>query len=356
MKKVMVPLGDRSYDILIGPHLLTETLFNALQESYGKVIVVSDETVWQLHGTDLESSLNAARITFNTVLVPAGEKSKSLSELEKILNFFAGNGLGRDGLVIAFGGGVIGDLAGFAASIWMRGVRYIQIPTTLLAMVDSSVGGKTAVNLNAGKNLVGTFWQPSLVIADTSLLKTLPEREWRCGLSEMIKYGALFSPSLFEELASMENTDRLPELIEICCYLKSDTVQADERDNGQRMLLNYGHTFGHAVEKLGDFEQFNHGEAVAIGMMLAATVGERIGITKLESNCKSQLEKVLTAHGLPINCPFSANEMLQAMMMDKKAHDGGIELILLEDIGKASIVWKSAAELQALLIEVLGNE
>ena len=354
MKKVKVSLGDRAYDILIGPGLLEEAVHYIAEGCSGQAMVVSDETVWRLHGMTLAGALKAENIPFNTFLVPPGEGSKSLPVLAKALNTFAESGLGRDGLVIAFGGGVVGDLAGFAASVWMRGVRYLQVPTTLLAMVDSSVGGKTAVNLAAGKNLAGTFWQPAMVAADTDLLETLPKREWCSGMAEMVKYGALFSPPLFEELAAPPDAARLPELVEACCTLKSATVLADERDTGRRMLLNFGHTFGHAVEKLGSFAQYNHGEAVAIGMVLAAAAGEWTGVTA--PCCKARIEMVLSAHGLPTSCPFSASDMLRSMVHDKKAHGGGVDLILLEDIGKARVVWHTEEELDALLKEVLGDE
>ena len=351
MTTVNVALAEKSYDIKIGKDILHLAAEYTAARGSGRAVIISDENVWRLHGASLSEKLGDAAVSYSTVVVAPGEESKSFATLEHICDELVRAELGRDGLIIAFGGGVIGDLAGFAASVWMRGCDYIQIPTTLLSQIDSSVGGKTAVNLKDGKNLVGSFYQPRLVVADMELLETLPEREWRCGLAEMIKYGALFSQKLFAKLTAPLDKTELPELVKICCEMKRKLVQADERDTGRRMLLNLGHTFGHAIEKLGGFSRYNHGEGVGIGMVLAAALGEHIGFTK--PGCKAEIERALRAHGLEIACEYNPADIVRAMTNDKKSRAGGMDLILLREIGCAEAEWHSLEELQALLPEVM---
>lgn len=351
MIKTQVALPQNSYEIWIGRGLPDAMAAWITGLGYRQLALVCDETVWTLHGDKMLRALTQAAVDFTLIPVPPGEESKSLQGLEEIYRRFAEMNLDRHGLVMAFGGGVVGDLAGFAAATWMRGVDYIQVPTTLLAQVDSSVGGKTAVNLPAGKNLVGAFYQPRLVVADTLMLETLPPRELRCGMAEMIKYGAIFFQKLFEDLSVSIDIGGLPPLIKACCELKSRTVQADERDTGQRMLLNFGHSFGHAVEKLGGYARHNHGEAVAIGMVIAAKFGELSGFTR--PGCSTQLRDTLATQGLPTECPYPARQLFEAMALDKKGRDGGLELILLRDIGHAEIAWHPMAQIQTLLMEVL---
>ena len=351
MKRVDVTLPHNSYSIWIGPDMIEAAAKAVGQRACPAVAVVSDKTVWALHGQTLTDALRHAGVDFTPVIVAPGEGSKSLSVLAHLYQCFADAHVGRDGLVVAFGGGVVGDLAGFAAATWMRGVPYMQLPTTLLSQIDSSVGGKTAINLDSGKNLAGAFYQPCLVAADTGLLQTLPARELRCGLAEMIKYGAIFSCALFDRCGAPMAGDVLPDMIQLCCQLKSQTVQADEKDRGQRMLLNFGHTFGHAIEKLGGFETHNHGEAVAVGMMLASAFGEKIGFTK--AGCRSQLSDVLHAQGLPTQSPYGAAELLEAMGADKKSRKGGVDLILLRDIGQAEAVWHAMGDIEAVLKDVV---
>ncbi|MDR2088268.1 MAG: 3-dehydroquinate synthase, partial [Clostridiales Family XIII bacterium] len=272
-----------------------------------------------------------------------------LTGLGRLYDAFAEMRLRRDGLVIAFGGGVIGDLAGFAAATWMRGVRLVQVPTTLLAQVDSSVGGKTAVNTGAGKNLAGVFYQPSFVLADTALLATLPAREFRCGMAEVIKYGAIRSARLFESLHAVPSAEALRDTVGACCAVKADIVERDEFDTGERMLLNFGHSFGHAIEKLGGFRRYNHGEAVAMGMALAAEAGERMGLTARGS--ADALREVLAVHGLETDCPYAPAELLPQMELDKKNSDGAVRLVLLAAPGEAFV--RSVD--RAALLEAMGG-
>ena len=351
MTTVHVALTEKSYNIQIGSGILHLAAEYAAKRKSGKTVVISDENVWRLHGQTLEAELFKAEISYSAIVVAAGEESKSFATLEHVCSELLKAEIGRDGLIMAFGGGVIGDLAGFAASIWMRGCDYIQIPTTLLSQIDSSVGGKTAVNLAGGKNMVGTFYQPRLVVADVGLLETLPEREWRCGLSEMIKYAALFSAKLFEKLNNPLDKTELPELVKICCEMKRDLVQTDEKDTGKRMLLNFGHTFGHAIENLGGFSRYNHGEAVGIGMVLATAFGEYAGYTA--PGCSGKIANALKLHGLATTCLYNATEMLDAMMHDKKSRKGGLDLILIKDIALAGTEWYSIEKLQKMMPEVI---
>jgi 3-dehydroquinate synthase len=330
-----VELAEKGYDILIDEGL-TEKFGALIAERLspsGAVAVVADSGVWAHCGEAFSDSLRRAGVGFSLAALPPGERSKSLDGLAGLYAAFADMKLRRDGLVIAFGGGVTGDLGGFAAATWMRGVRYIQIPTTLLAQVDSSVGGKTAVNLDAGKNLAGVFYQPRLVLIDTEVTRSLPPREFRCGMAEVIKYGAIRSKPLFEQLARVPETGELSGIISLCCRIKSDIVQADEFDTGERMLLNFGHTLGHAVEKLGGFKRYNHGEAVAIGMRLAAEAGEKAGLTP--PGCARALRELLAIHGLDTACPYPPDAVLPQLALDKKSENDGVRLVLLSGIGAA---------------------
>lgn len=346
MRDLFVELGADSYNIAMGRGAL-ETLPAALAEMQcGRLAVVTDSNVWALHGERLLAELPGPA---QVIEMPPGEASKSLASLAEVYSGLAESRFGRGDTLLAFGGGVIGDLCGFAAATYMRGVRYLQLPTTLLAQIDSSVGGKTAVNIAEGKNLVGAFYQPRAVVMDTSLLETLPEREWRSGLAEMIKYGAIASQELFEQLLHWKREDRdaLETAIYECCDIKRRVVQQDEKDRGARMLLNFGHTFGHAVEALGSYRKYNHGEGVAIGMVLAAQVGERLGITP--GGTATQLETVLQAHGLSTECPYPPADLLEPMRRDKKAEGESVRLILLREIGQAVAHSIRYSELKNLL-------
>jgi len=306
------------------------------------IAVVTDENVWGLYREIFFSSLSRAEVAFEAIVLPAGEASKSLDGLSGLYDTFARLSLPRDGLVAAFGGGVVGDLCGLAAATWMRGVGFAQVPTTLLAQVDSSVGGKTAINLVHGKNLVGAFYQPKIVVIDPSTLDSLPEREVRCGMAEVIKYGAIRSTGLFASLApsaSPEPTEEtgaaLADVIGGCCRIKSEIVSRDEHDFGERMLLNFGHTFGHAIEKQSGFAPCRHGEAVSFGMVLAAGLGERMGLT--EPGTADSLRRALSLHGLDADYKGELPALLPALSMDKKSGSGGVRMIMLRRIGEAFV-------------------
>ena len=331
MKTLLVDLPGRSYPIYIGGGLLAQAgELTAKHIGTGRIFIVSDENVWPLYGPALVGNYAALGVQADHIVLPPGEGSKSIDALERIWNAMASSGHRRTDALVALGGGVIGDLAGFAASTYMRGVPFVQVPTTLLAQVDSSVGGKVAINLGAGKNLVGAFYQPSLVIADLELLSTLPDREFAAGMAEVIKYAVLFDPVMLEELK-----DRTEDIVYRCCDYKRRLVIRDEQDRGERMLLNLGHTFGHAIEKTGGYTTHTHGEAVAAGMVLAAKASRALGVSK--TDLAPALERALRQYGLPTDCLFPWKTIVTAMRADKKNSGGDITLIMLEDFGKPVI-------------------
>jgi 3-dehydroquinate synthase len=343
MDKLRVLLGGRSYDILIRSGSLDEIPdLAAPYASAGEAIaLVGDETVWELYGERVSSALRGAGMAFEYIPVPPGEGSKSIRQLTRLYERFAEMGLGRNGLVAALGGGVTGDLAGFAAATWMRGTALVQIPTTLLAQVDSSVGGKTAVDIDAGKNLVGAFHQPKAVLIDPLVTATLPSRERAAGMAEIIKYGAAASESFFARLEARPVPDDsdpgvpndLPDIIYTCCRIKRDLVAEDEFDTGRRMILNFGHTFGHAIEAKYGYGRFNHGEAVAGGMRIAAKIGELLGITA--KGAEARISNLLSRYGLDVR--EDAGDLLPIIKRDKKAAGQGVKLVLLKDIGEAVV-------------------
>ncbi len=348
IRTVKVGLGARSYDIIIGPGLLTGA--GALIEEHAparKCAIVSDETVSGLYLESLIAGLDGHIDVTGTVIVPPGEASKNFTQLERVCGELLDLGIERDDLVIAFGGGVIGDLAGFAAAILRRGVRFIQIPTTLLAQVDSSVGGKTGINTAHGKNLIGSFHQPNLVLADTKVLKSLPERQFRSGYAEMVKYGLLGDADFFSWLdinhgEVFSQGDALIRAVETSCKAKAQIVEEDELEMGRRALLNLGHTFGHALEAYAGYsDRLLHGEGVSIGMALAFEFSTELGL------CPSQeCERALThlrAVGLPVQIsdipggtPDTA-ELLELIGQDKKVQGGVPVFILTRGVGDAFI-------------------
>lgn len=350
-----VALSENSYDIRIGAGVL-DTAGEEIRRIYtgGKAFVLTDETVYRLYGRRLEKALTKAGIRAVWKTVKPGESDKTMQTLTEILSALAAEGFTRHDLLIAFGGGVPGDMGGFAAACYMRGIQYVQIPTTLLAQVDSSVGGKTAVDLPEGKNLAGAFWQPRLVLADTELLSTLDDRQFASGMAEVIKYGCIFSQELFallEAYAGRENIrQKLPDIICRCCELKRDVVQRDEKEAGERMLLNFGHTFGHAIEKLGGYETHTHGEGVAIGMALAAKTGELLGLHGAEETCR--ITALCQGFGLPVQAPYPACEIPKLAAIDKKAGQDGVKLVLLNGIGKAGVYPMPLARFASLMEEV----
>jgi len=345
--RLAVDLGERSYPIIIGTGLLGSDRLRAHLDGK-QVLIVSNDTIAPLYLDRVRADL--AGLTVATCIIPDGESEKTWSRIETMLASLADMRASRDAAIVALGGGVIGDMAGFAAALWMRGIEFLQVPTTLLAMVDSSVGGKTAVNLPQGKNLVGAFHQPRAVIADLDTLGTLPDREFRAGLAEAIKYGAIVDAGLFawyeRELDSILARDpgALLEVVKTSCTIKADIVKRDEHERGDRALLNFGHTFGHAFETLGDYRHFLHGEAIAVGMVVAARLSARLGMASDAD--ADRLEALLKRAGLPVTIPktWSADALLDAMRLDKKAQSGKLRLILWRGIGAAEIVGGVADE------------
>lgn len=342
MKKTLhVELGDRRYPITIGANLLGHPEYLRPHIPGKQVLIVSNTTVAPLY---LERSCAALEgLHYASVILPDGESYKTLDTLNTLFNALLEQRFNRNCTIIALGGGVIGDMAGFAAACYQRGVHFIQIPTTLLAQVDSSVGGKTAVNHPLGKNMIGAFYQPSCVLADTDTLDTLPDRELSAGLAEVIKYGLIRDLPFLEWLeANMDallNRDpmALSTAIARSCQNKADIVAADEREAGERALLNLGHTFGHAIETGMGYGVWLHGEAVATGMLLAADLSARLGWLKQAQ--VARIQTLLARANLPLQPPtdLTADDFLQLMAVDKKVQDKGLRLVLLRDLGQAVI-------------------
>lgn len=335
MKTVTVN-ASRSYDILIGRGLL-QTLPEQIQK-LGKVetvLVISDSTVNSIHGHTLAQIIKNADICVHSYVFPSGEQSKNGYTYLEIMNVLAECRLTRSDLIIALGGGVVGDLAGFAAATYLRGIRYIQIPTTLLAAVDSSVGGKTAIDLPTGKNLAGAFYQPSLVLCDTGLMDTLPEEIFRDGCAEVIKYGILYDSTLFSYLETAGLAFDRETVISRCIELKRDVVTEDEFDTGIRMKLNLGHTIGHGVERCSNYS-ISHGKAVSIGMEVISKASAAMGMCTQETYQK--IHGILKHFGLPAKTFFSSDELFQSMLSDKKRAGDIVNLIIPRAIGDCSII------------------
>ena len=341
MKRLNLDLGPRSYSVFIGAGLLGRSDLFDTGLAGNQVMVVSNETVAPLYLEDLKKALGDRDI--RVTILPDGERFKTLDEFAKILDALVEARFARDCTVVALGGGVVGDMAGFAAACYQRGVAHIQVPTTLLAQVDSSVGGKTGVNHPHGKNMIGAFHQPSCVIADTETLSTLPSREFRAGLGEIIKYGLLWDREFFTwQEAHMpkllaRDRDCLRTVIYRSCQIKAEMVSADETESGVRTLLNLGHTFGHAIEAGLGFGTWLHGEAVAAGLCLAADLSSRLG--RIDADDVVRVEKLVESTGLPIRAPaeLSTDRMLELMAVDKKIKGGKLRLVLLNAIGKAEL-------------------
>jgi len=336
MKTINVDLGERSYPIIIGRGLMDGN-FDLADYVHGPdCLVVSNETVAPLYLEKLRPNLAGREVA--SISLADGESYKTLATMQTILDKLVASGANRDTTVIALGGGVVGDIAGFAAACYMRGVAFIQVPTTLLAQVDSSVGGKTGVNHEKGKNLIGAFYQPRVVLIDTDSLNTLPAREFRAGLAEVIKHGAICDPAFFAWLESNmaalleKDPEALAHAIQRSCEIKSGVVAEDEREAGRRAILNFGHTFGHAIERCLGYGEWLHGEAVAAGMVMAA---ELSGIAAADL---SRLKELIAAAGLPTEPPaIAAERWLDAMGMDKKAQQKQLRFVLLRSLGEAYI-------------------
>jgi 3-dehydroquinate synthase len=353
VETITVALGERSYPIHIGPRLIGDAAFYGAAK---QVLIVTNEVVAPLYLKAVQSALTGREV--ETLVLPDGERHKTLATFAIIIDRLIAARFHRDSCLVALGGGVVGDVTGYAAASFQRGVDFIQVPTTLLAQVDSSVGGKTAVNHPRAKNMIGAFHQPAVVLADTDTLKTLPPRELAAGIAEVIKYGVIVDSEFFEWLE-----DSMPQLraldpaavtfaIRRSCEIKAAIVAEDEREHGRRALLNLGHTFGHALEAIGNYERWLHGEAVAIGTVLAARTSAALGWLG-ETECE-RIERLFAAAGLPTSGRgVDPDLVLERMKLDKKADHKGLKLILIEQLGRAVV---APAPEHALLRKVLADE
>lgn len=343
-RTVQVDLGERSYPVKIGPGLLSRLGVEVSKRCDARLaLVVSVPPVAKRYGAAAARSLREAGLRVKRFEVPDGDRTKNLGQVAKLYEAFLDAGADRSSVVVALGGGVVGDLAGFVAATLLRGVPFVQVPTTVLAMIDSSVGGKTGVNLKRGKNLVGAFYQPRVVLADTDVLASLPPRDRAAGLAEVIKHGAIWDPALFEDLeAGVEDvlaldSGLLADVLTRAVAVKAEVVSRDERESGLRMLLNFGHTLAHAVEALKGYRGVLHGEAVAMGMVYAAKRSEELGYAP--EGVRARLAALLERATLPTELPdFSRRAYLQALKVDKKKRDAHIRYVILRAIGKAETV------------------
>ncbi|MCM1284844.1 MAG: 3-dehydroquinate synthase [Acetobacter sp.] len=336
MKKLTVNV-NRKYDILIEKGLLSKAgELTKTVLSGNKITLISDTNVYKLYGETVKHSLQDQNYTVFTYIFEAGEVSKKPSTVIDMVEFMAEKGLTRGDGVVALGGGVCGDMAGFAASIFLRGIDFVQIPTTLLSQVDSSVGGKTGVDLPQGKNLCGAFHQPRLVIIDPNVLDTLTDHYFADGMGEVIKYGCIKSLPLFERLEKDDPKNFIEELIFDCVDIKRAVVENDEKEHGERALLNFGHTCGHAIEKLWDFKTVSHGEAVGIGMVMISRAGEKAGIT--EAGTADRIIRLLEKNNMKTFDTHSVDEIISAMSADKKRTSSGIKFAMLKSIGESFIM------------------
>lgn len=340
-RTVKVELGNRSYSILVGDGLLASIGRRCRSLRLGKrCVVITDSVVGPLYGEEVMSSLVKAGFEPALVSIPSGEASKRLKVVESCFDQLAAHRLERSSFIVALGGGVVGDLAGFVAATYLRGIDFVQVPTTLLAQVDSSVGGKTGVNLAAGKNLVGAFYQPKLVLCDLATLASLPEREYRSGLAEVIKYGIIYDAPLFKKLERdigkllLLDSKVLGPVISRCCRIKADVVALDEKEGGLRAILNFGHTIGHAIEATAGYGKYLHGEAIAIGQVLAARLSEPL--SGLNPKDSQRIKTLLEHAGLPVDMnvtPKKGERLHAAMALDKKVAQGQVKFVLAQSIG-----------------------
>ena len=341
-KKIPVEIRTiKSLPIIVGAGITSNLsdFFNL--NEYSSLILVTDTTTEKLYGQQVTKALKATGKRVLIFTFPAGERSKSMKQVERGYQFLLDNGVDRNALLCVLGGGVVGDVSGYIASTYLRGIDYIQLPTTLLAQVDSSIGGKVGINFSGKKNMVGSFYQPRAIISDLAFLESLPAQEMRNGMAEVIKYGLAMDKELFDTISHREKGEFTPpelmDIIKRCSFLKAKVVEADETDrSGLRSILNFGHTVGHAVEATTQFQGQRHGEAVAIGMMAATKISEQLGMLSRES--VDRVDKVLTQFGLPTRCPeISPRELLEAMQFDKKATQGQLRWVLLEGIGRGVV-------------------
>lgn len=336
--KLTVNLGENSYPIFIENGIIKKSGEHISQIFSGqKIMIVSDDNVFPLYGQQVMDSLKDYEC--HSLVLPHGEPTKNFQSLPKIYTAMLDAKLTRSDLVIALGGGVIGDLAGFAAASYLRGIKLVQIPTSLLAQVDSSVGGKVAVDLPQGKNLVGAFYQPKMVLIDPDVLNTLPEHFIKDGMGEVIKYGCIKDGSLFDRLCAHSSFEdlkpELPEIIARCVDIKRIVVEADQFDTGERMLLNFGHTLAHTIEQYYNYERESHGESVGIGMYQITLMAEEKGLTG--SGCADQIKKALDIYGLPSSCGLPVTDLTKAITLDKKNLNGKLNVVLLKELGSSYV-------------------
>jgi len=341
MKKLNISLDRNNYEILIEKGIINNAGYE-ISKIYEakKIAVITDENVFEIFGETLKKSLVQNGFKPDFIIVKPGEASKSLGTLNSVYSSLVNYGITRGDMIIALGGGVVGDLAGFAASTYLRGIDYVQIPTTLLAQIDSSIGGKVAVNLQEGKNLVGSFYHPKIVLIDPSALNSLPDKFIKDGLGEAVKYGCIKDKELFNILNAIKSKEELLENIEDIifksCSIKKEAVEVDEKDKGMRMLLNFGHTLGHAIEKYYNYETYSHGEAISIGMYHITRKSEALGYTK--QGTADEIKNILTNLNINYKLPDMDMDVIRkSVNLDKKNISGLINLILLKEIGNSYI-------------------
>lgn len=342
MREVTVSLGDRSYPILVGGGLLAGCEPLARLAAGRMVAIVTDSTVAALHAPAVREALRPHAASLIEVVLPAGEAHKTWGTLNGIFDALLAARFDRDALVVAVGGGVVGDMAGFAAAVYQRGVDFVQVPTTLLAQVDSSVGGKTGINHPLGKNMIGAFHQPRLVVIDVDTLATLPDRELSAGLAEVLKHGAIADPAYFESVAASlpalraKDPAALEAAVARSCEIKASVVERDEREGGLRAILNFGHTFGHAIEAGLGYGEWLHGEAVGAGMVMAADLSRRLGLA--DDATARRVREAVAAAGLPVRGPaWPVARYVELMSVDKKAKQGTPRFVLLDGLGRATV-------------------
>ena len=355
MRIVQVSLGSRSYAIKVGGGMLSHLGAECAQLKLGhRCAVITDSNVGKRFAKAALKSLSASGFEPVLITIPAGEKSKRIAMVERCYDQLAAHRLERKSFIVALGGGVVGDLAGFVAATYLRGIPFVQAPTTLLAQVDSSVGGKTGVNLKSGKNLVGAFYQPRLVLCDLDTLKTLPKREYISGLAEVVKYGVIYDAVLFAQLernlAKLLRRDRptLRDVVARCCQIKAEVVGQDETESGLRAILNFGHTIGHAIENSSGYGKFLHGEAVSIGQVAAARLSQKV--LGLPSGDILRIENLLHRSGLPVKIKLNSaqrKKLFAAMKLDKKVSGGEVRFVLAEKIGRVKFGCQISTEMLA---------
>lgn len=340
--------ASKPYDVVIGNGLLEKSGQLISEAVKGrKAVIVTDDIVNNLYTEKVLKSMENAGFTADVFVFPNGEESKSHKTLIELYDFLSKKNITRSDFLVALGGGVVGDLTGFAAATYLRGIDYVQIPTTLLAQVDSSVGGKTAVDIEAGKNLVGAFKQPDIVIADTDTLSTLTDEIFTDGMGEVVKYGMIWSRELFDFLKTGKVKENLNYVIEQCVDIKRQVVETDEFDTGLRMILNFGHTLGHSIEKFYNYKNFSHGKAVSVGMYIITVIGEKAGL--IDENISNELKECLMANNMPFEANVDGTSLFSGAVNDKKRFSDNINIILCRTIGKADIVKMNINEFKRII-------